>query len=84
MSTEDHNKAAGCSRRHSLSEVARQCEADMSGQGVPHLEETGELETGDLAYQGYTYKALNPISTAVAMLTQCCLAQTATLGMDLL
>ena len=31
--------------RHSLSEVARQCEADMSGKSVPHQEETGELET---------------------------------------
>ena len=35
----------GAHCRHSLSEVARQCEADMSGKSVPHQEETGELET---------------------------------------
>ena len=35
----------GAHCRHSPSEVARQCEAVMSGKSVPHQEETGELET---------------------------------------
>ena len=35
----------GAHCRHSLSEVARQCEADMSGKSVPNREETGKLET---------------------------------------
>ena len=35
----------GAHCRHSLLEVARQCEADMSGNSVPHQEQTGELET---------------------------------------
>ena len=35
----------GAHCRHSLSEVARQCEADMSGKSVPHQEDTRELET---------------------------------------
>ena len=45
--------AAHC--RHSHAEVPSQCEADMSGKSVPHHEETGELETQDLAATGYIY-----------------------------
>ena len=35
----------GAHWRHSLSEAARQCEADMSTKSVPYQEETGEWET---------------------------------------